>query len=602
MLPEEPEGAAATGEQEQLDPATQMAPVPTADYDADDSLSVADEPSTLTAANEADVEPSSEADVPFAGSEADDEEIPNLQRLEFKTSKRPIEAVDDNDGEKDVFGATGVVSASAAATAVAGPGRKGKRKARRPAAGSLAKRTKSDTALVDMETLVPESPAVASGTTTATVARDSTSNHRDEPASGLAEPSSADTRASLPSQRSLFNVAGKWLAKVPSFSGLPFFSPHHRPEDESTPVTRKIQVQEAPVSHDDLRPSPDEEPALEASTEQSVSSPRSDEPSPVESPESDDTPARSRRPRKSSKRKAEADEIALAKSSRTSKRKKAKVDGVQASKGRRTRSRSSYARSEGSLEEPIEVSDDDNDNALADADEAEAEDVKVGLGDGEDDDEDDVLLLSPESAEKSRGEEEGAIMAARQDRHKAAAAPPPAAMPNSSPASATRAARRRAAAVTRLAPTKASRRNVRQHEAESEDDEEDEPAQSGSLGRYDDAPDDTLRPPSSPSPPPRTKPQPLVRLSTPAHPTTTIRSKSASASSSTSGSASPVEARTAQQARVLHMLEEAARAREAVEQVDLEGITSLLRHINELRDAATKNLEIRARKTKARRA
>lgn len=596
--PQEAEASTMAVEQPELATATQMALAPTADYDADDSLSNTEDQPTLTAANEAEVELSSAIDVPFASSEADDEELPNVQRLEFRSSKRPVEAVDNN--EKDVFGATGAVSSAApAAVPAAGPGRKGKRKARRPASANLAKRTKSDTALIDMETLVPESPAVAPAAVAVADVLGTTSE-RQHPGSAVTEASSADSRASLQPHRSLFNVAGKWLAKVPSFSGLPFFSPHHRPEDESTPVVRKIQVHKPLIPLDGLPVTPDEEPASEASTDQSVSSPRSDEPSQTEQTGSDDTPSRSRRPRKTSKRKAEADEVPLARSSRTSKRRKAKND-VAADKGRRTRSRSSYARSAGSIEQPIELSDDEEDhNGVEMTEAAGAEDVKVDIDD--EDDEDDVLLLSPESAEKSRGEEEGAIAAARQSRAKAAVADLE--MPSSSPASATRAARRRAAAEPRQVSAKPSRRYGR------EDDDADEPVQSGSLGRYDDAPDDTLRPPSSPSPPPRTKPQPLlppdihVRSAAPA---TRGKSASASASGSTgssspSGSGSPAEARTAQQARVLHMLERAARAREAVEQLDLEGITSLLRHINELRDAATKNLELRARKSKSRRA
>jgi hypothetical protein len=42
------------------------------------------------------------------------------------------------------------------------------------------------------------------------------------------------------------------------------------------------------------------------------------------------------------------------------------------------------------------------------------------------------------------------------------------------------------------------------------------------------------------------------------------------------------------------MLEEAVHAKDAIEALDLDGVMRLLRHVNELRDAATANLEERA--------
>lgn len=52
--------------------------------------------------------------------------------------------------------------------------------------------------------------------------------------------------------------------------------------------------------------------------------------------------------------------------------------------------------------------------------------------------------------------------------------------------------------------------------------------------------------------------------------------------------------RSTQQERVLAMVEQAARARTAIESMDLEGVLSLLRSVEELRTAATANLQAKA--------
>lgn len=89
-------------------------------------------------------------------------------------------------------------------------------------------------------------------------------------------------------------------------------------------------------------------------------------------------------------------------------------------------------------------------------------------------------------------------------------------------------------------------------------------------GRFDDAPDD-----HTPQNTLRARPVPAAGPSTGAIP-------------------NPSPARTNQQARVLSMVEEAARAKAVVESLDFEGVMRLLKHVNELRDAATTNLQERA--------
>lgn len=59
--------------------------------------------------------------------------------------------------------------------------------------------------------------------------------------------------------------------------------------------------------------------------------------------------------------------------------------------------------------------------------------------------------------------------------------------------------------------------------------------------------------------------------------------------------------RTNQQTRVLQMMEEAAKYKSAVEKMDFEGVVKLLKHANELRDAAMGNLQERAMRDRARR-
>ena len=52
--------------------------------------------------------------------------------------------------------------------------------------------------------------------------------------------------------------------------------------------------------------------------------------------------------------------------------------------------------------------------------------------------------------------------------------------------------------------------------------------------------------------------------------------------------------RSAEQSRVLDMVERAARAKGAIENLDLEGVLVFMRHIEELRSAATANLQAKA--------
>jgi hypothetical protein len=52
--------------------------------------------------------------------------------------------------------------------------------------------------------------------------------------------------------------------------------------------------------------------------------------------------------------------------------------------------------------------------------------------------------------------------------------------------------------------------------------------------------------------------------------------------------------RSAEQTRVLAMIEQAAQARAAIESLDLEGVLALLRNVDDLRTAATANLQTKA--------
>jgi hypothetical protein len=222
------------------------------------------------------------------------------------------------------------------------------------------------------------------------------------------------------------------------------------------------------------------------------------------------------------------------------------------------------------------------------------------------DDEDDELLLSPESARKVREQEEREIRAAS----RGVSSPlrrTPSAVAVASAASARRLGKRRAVEVPVKRPIAAPN-------------EVNESAPEPTQGRFDDAPEDhtpvgpikrraigrstpTAEQPGHSTSRPTRSSQRLARGRADeqdelAMPATTAAEGDAmghvdapphSPLSLPSGS----PRRTSQQRRVLGMLEEAARARAAVESMDYDGLMALIGHVNELRDAATANLKAR---------
>lgn len=156
----------------------------------------------------------------------------------------------------------------------------------------------------------------------------------------------------------------------------------------------------------------------------------------------------------------------------------------------------------------------------------------------EEDEEEDELILSPETARQRRAEEDQDIL----QRSLLRASP---------------------IKPKRVSRQGSSRGRLRMTQVKAE--------VQATQGRYDDAPEDQT-------------PQLPIRAAA----TAAVRSRQADPN------LNPSPARTTQQARILSMIEEAATAKQAVESLDFDGVMRLLKHVNELRDAATANLQSRA--------